>query len=238
MPNQLVSDVKFHELAQAGTVEETGIRKQFLAEVKAQESGKQKLTFTISTASVDRSGDTIAVDGWQLKNYLKNPVVLWAHASFLPPIGRATKVWVEDGKLKADAEFESEWTGIGPKPDAIYRLYEKGTLSAVSVGFQPIKWAWTEDKDRKFGIDFEKQELLEFSAVPIPANPEALLDAKGFSDIRDFENFLRDVGGFSRNEAKAVASQAWKTIRPQREAEEEAVSGIKTLLRDFRAQLK
>jgi hypothetical protein len=71
------------------------------------EGGRRKrtLTFTISTSSVDRMGDTIKVDGWKLEQYRKNPVVLWAHDASLLPLAKATKVWTEGQKLKSIAEF-------------------------------------------------------------------------------------------------------------------------------------
>jgi hypothetical protein len=57
-------------------------------------------------------------------------------------------------------------------------------LNAVSVGFIPIEW--TETKD---GYDITKWELLEFSAVAVPANQDAIAEAvKSFGDefAKDF----------------------------------------------------
>jgi HK97 family phage prohead protease len=53
---------------------------------------------------------------------------------------------------------------------------KEGTLRATSVGFIPIKWSFSRDKDRPGGIDFAEQELLEFSIVSVPANSEALME--------------------------------------------------------------
>jgi HK97 family phage prohead protease len=50
--------------------------------------------------------------------------------------------------------------------------------SATSVGFNPIKFAFTDDPQRCYGIDFLEQELLEFSCVPVPANADALIEAR------------------------------------------------------------
>ena len=58
----------------------------------------------VSSGKVDRYGDTIDPNGWYLKNYKKNPVILWAHSSggmfgtAIPPVGQATKSWVKDEK--------------------------------------------------------------------------------------------------------------------------------------------
>jgi HK97 family phage prohead protease len=224
---------KFRTLADAGQItDEIAIRSQFIAEVKAGDDDKRELLFTISTDSVDRSGDKINQDGWQLDNYRKNPVVLWAHDYSKPPIGTSDKVWIEGGKLKSITRFvPADNPAIGRFADGIYQLYKQGFMSATSVGFMPKKWAWVDDKDRKYGIDFEEMELLEYSAVPVPANAEALIEARGLGldtkgflfsieTERDFEDFLRDVGGFSAKGAKVLASHGYRKFA-QRDVEDD-----------------
>ena len=131
------------------------------------------LEFVISSGGVDRVGDTIAPDGWKLDAYRKNPVVLWAHDGATLPVARATAVWTENKTLRARAEFTSpELNALG---DKVYRMYRDGFLNAVSVGFMPLKYAWVDTPER-FGLDFIEQELLEFSAVSVPANAEALVE--------------------------------------------------------------
>jgi hypothetical protein len=52
-------------------------------------------------------------------------------------------------------------------------------ITAVSVGFLPLEFSWAEDeKERPWGIDYERQELLEISVVPVPANAHALIEAQ------------------------------------------------------------
>jgi HK97 family phage prohead protease len=148
--------------------------------VKAADGEARKLTFTISTASVDRDGDSVAVAGWKLDNYLKNPVVLWSHFAWELPIAKATRVWIEGGAtLMAEAEFTPQ--GLVPLADQVFEMYKTGFLRATSVGFRAIKWNYVDDKDRGYGVDFIEQELFEFSAVTLPANPEALIAARGLS---------------------------------------------------------
>jgi HK97 family phage prohead protease len=249
MPKTLLSDAKFRELAQSGTPEpETGLRKALDAEVKAADDGSRVLTFTISTASVDRAGDTIAVDGWKFAAYRKNPVVQWAHDYASLPVAKSLREWIEGGRVKSDAEFTP--AGMARFNDTVYEMYKQGFLSAVSVGFAPTKWAWTEDKDRKFGIDFMEQELLEYSCVPVPANGEALVEARAAgvdlgpvkewaaalikrecATIRDFEGFLRDVG-YSQREAKLLASHGWSGMA-QRDVEEKQTAEFLTQVRNI-----
>ena len=90
------------------------------------------------------------------------------------PVGRATRVWVQNGKLKATAELAP--ASVSQYAERVRSMIAGGYLKATSVGFAPIKYAFSEDPARKYGVDFKVQELLEFSIVSIPANPDALLD--------------------------------------------------------------
>lgn len=157
--------------------------KQFSAEVKALDDDSRTAQFIITTAEKDRDGDTINPAGWDLENYKKNPVVLWAHDQRSPPVAKATSIKMVDvhhtpsgngGRLESMAEFADEETY--KFADTVYRLVKGKFLNAVSVGFSPSEWKFREGEDR--GIDFLKQELLEYSVVPVPANAGALVRAK------------------------------------------------------------
>ncbi|HEY2164624.1 MAG TPA: hypothetical protein VGH04_11560, partial [Gemmatimonadaceae bacterium] len=121
------------------------MRKQMISQAE-QVGGDliRALRFTISTASVDREQDRIALAGWDLKNFRRNPVVLWGHDASRLPIGRAFDLRIEDAALKASIEFvPSDTPEVGPFADAVYRLARTGFLGATSVGFRPLKWEYT-----------------------------------------------------------------------------------------------
>lgn len=138
--------------------------------VKAEGDG---YSWTISTGAVDRDRDTLAVDGWDLGDYRKNPVVLWAHDSRMPPIARAESILASAGALKARTVFPD--AGVYPLADTVKALVAAGFIKSTSVGFMPLEWTFNE---KRGGMDFKRQSLLEFSLVPVPSNPEALMDAK------------------------------------------------------------
>jgi hypothetical protein len=83
--------------------------------------------------------------------------------------------------------------------DTIYRLVKGGYIRTVSVGFNPIEYSFVNEKDRPFGIDFKKQELLEISPCPVPCNPNALIAAaaKGIdiAPLREWASMVLDTGG-------------------------------------------
>ena len=158
-------------------------QKEFATSVKRL--GAMKYQFDISTGDVDRENDTISLRGWRLDNYQKNPVVLWAHDYSQPPVARASDVRVVGGALTAVVEFPP--AGIYDRADTIRGLVEQGFIRATSVGFKPIKWAYNEQRG---GVDFTEQELLEFSLVPIPANPACVIPPSKSLDWRRLDKFL------------------------------------------------
>jgi len=136
----------------------------------------RSVDFVISTGALDRYNSTIAVDGWQTENFEKNPVVLWAHDDSIPAIGRAANVRVEGGRLKSRATFAER--DVHPLADTVYQLIKGRFIGAASVGWIPLEYKFVDDSDRGFGIDFLEQELLEWSVVNIPANPDCLVGAR------------------------------------------------------------
>ena len=154
---------------------------QKLLGVASEYAGDRQVKYTISTGSVDREGDTVAIDGWQLDHFMTNPVVLWGHKAGELPIGKCTAIGIEDGALKAMVEFvPADMPVVGSLAEAVLRMSRDGFLSATSVGFRPLQFEWAKDRDDEQSwfppIDFLRQELMEFSVVSIPANPEALID--------------------------------------------------------------
>ena len=141
-------------------------------------SDARTLTFVFSDESVDRYGDVIYARGWDLANFNANPIALFGHdaSTVENVIGRAKNVRVEGSALIGDIEFMG--ADVNPNAEAVYQMVKGGFLKTVSVGFQPIEWELSKDKSRPQGVNFKKQELLEISIVPIPANPNALVQAK------------------------------------------------------------
>ncbi len=135
---------------------------EFIAATKtAEDSGSFEVI--ISTADIDRQGESIDQNGWDLNFYLQNPIVLWAHDYDSLPIAICDEVVAKDGKLVARGRFAPE--SANPFAQQVRRLYDLKIVRATSVGFIV--------RDQVGNI-ITKAELLEFSFVPVPANPYAL----------------------------------------------------------------
>jgi len=172
------------------------IKRIITCDVKA-DGDDRVLTFDGSTETLDRADEVISAAGWELENYENNPVFLWAHNYSMPPIGKATKTWVQGKRLKFKIEFAD--TETYPFADTIYRLYKGGFMRAVSVGFLPLEVEDAEDdsgksrKGKQPRRRYVRQELLELSAVPVPCNPDALQNA-----VRAGALTAKDVGLLER----------------------------------------
>lgn len=134
--------------------------KQFLqAELKKE---GDLIEFIASDETLDRHGEKVPIDAWDLKNYKKNPVLLINHDYRVQNIvGKAKNLRVEGKKLIFEPVFH-ELTDLAKE---VTGMVKDGFLNTVSVGFLPH---WPETKGSNV-----INELLEISFVPVPANPMA-----------------------------------------------------------------
>lgn len=144
-------------------------------QTKATATDDGLVSFIASTDDEDRMGDTIDQNGWDLRAYKKNPIILFGH-DHSQPVGRAKRVEVKNGRLELDVEYMPE--EISPFAAMIGRMAKAGFLPAVSVGFRPIE----AEPRKRGGLHFKRQELLEVSSVTVPANPSAIAYARSFAD--------------------------------------------------------
>jgi len=145
--------------------------------MRAETSADGTTKVIASTPSVDRYGDVVAPD-WHLERFSANPVVVWSHDYNLPPVGKVTDLTMDGDALVASIKWDdSDPASLGA---TVSRQFKEGFLSAVSVGFAPNKSTPRKDLPEdhpaagKTGAYLEGNELLEISAVAIPANPEAV----------------------------------------------------------------
>jgi HK97 family phage major capsid protein/HK97 family phage prohead protease len=147
--------------------------------------GDNPFEFVMSDDSVDRMGDVIEQDGWELANFRRNPIALFGHSSGFP-IGKWHDVAVKDGQLRGRLEL---MPAVSDRLREIQTAVAAGVLRAVSVGFRPIDMEPIKDSE-DFGYRFTKQELVECSLVSVPANPNALSIAKAIGLSRDTQRLI------------------------------------------------
>ena len=130
--------------------------------VNVKSAGEDTLWTVMSTNDIDRHGEAV-VQSWNIDNFMNNPVVLNSHQynDTTEAIGRVEALVQKENSLEGKIKFA---INENPKAKVIFDLYKGGFLNAFSVGFIPGE---------------ETNELLELSAVTIPANALALAKAKG-----------------------------------------------------------
>lgn len=137
------------------------MQKEFI-KASLLKSADDVFTFIASDETVDRQGESLPMDAWDLRNFKKNPVLLINHDYKVENIvGSAKKIRVENGQLIFDAVFH-EITTLAKE---VKKMVEDGWLKTVSVGF--MRKSGKSEKDPMIN------ELFEVSLVPVPANPSA-----------------------------------------------------------------
>lgn len=125
------------------------------------------LRFIIATEGRKADGIDLRMDRLDLDRFRANPVVLYGHDYWgrgSLPIGRAENIEIDGDQLSADTIFDPD----DEFARQVESKYRGGFLNAVSVGFD------LHGVDPDSGIP-ERWELIEYSAVPVPLDPEAVV---------------------------------------------------------------
>lgn len=154
---------------------------QIPLQVKSVNKDNYSLRMVASTQDTDRHGDVVVQSGVQLENFLINPVILNSHRynDIIDVIARAENV--ETKGKGAKSRLEMDWIFAveqNPKAKIAFDLYEGKFLNASSIGFIPKKFKTGKDGETDY-YTITEWELLEVSAVSVPANARALAKQKG-----------------------------------------------------------
>lgn len=188
----------------------------FYTKAEVEKLEGEEFTAIASSEVEDRHGEVVELQGWQLGNFKKNPILLFNHWADLP-IGKATKIWKSksNGKLM----FKGIISDATQTAREIKQLMSEGILNSFSVGFKALDM--TDNR-------FTKQELLEISVVSVPANPEAQTMAYKTLKESGFTNDDMERIGISAGLVEKMDSFESK-LEEVSERAELAVKGLKHL---------
>lgn len=177
--------------------------------------------------NVDSYGDVIekgafkdTLRTWEEKGKL--PPMLLQHGGFLGgaedmlPVGKWTSMEENSKGLKVDGELFAMGTEKG---QYIYEGLKSGALDGLSIGYKAKNFV-LGTKPSEPRRTLKSVDLMELSIVTFPANDRARVGGVKAGDIktiREFEDFLRDVGGYSHSAAKAIAAGGFKASDPRDE---------------------
>jgi hypothetical protein len=139
----------------------------YVERADGDEAGKP---LSIIAATEGRKGDglNLTMKGAELGRFESNPVVGYGHSYWGRdglPIGRADKTWIDGDKLRMDIVFDQD-DEFAVK---VERKYRARMMNAFSIGFD----VWNLDDS---GTP-EGWELFEVSAVPLPMDPNAIVES-------------------------------------------------------------
>lgn len=139
------------------------------------------------------------------------------------------------------AEFEQDATGLAvkgelvladPLANRVYQHMKAGTIDAMSIGYDVLPGGadFTEG-----GVRILKAlKLWEVSILPFGMNELARVETvKQIATIREFEDFLRDAGGYSVRQARAIASDGFKALEKARDEPDQGAAIAALIERSF-----
>ena len=164
--------------------------------------------------NIDSYNDTIAEGAYtevirkSVLNPSYMPKMFVNHKSWDIPVGK----WVSMKQDNKGLFIEGELTKGNTQADMVKAALQHGTLDGLSIGFSIGEYEVTDDNVR---IIKSIAELPEVSVVTFPADNNARVDLTSvkstldnISNIRELEDFLREVGGFSKSAASMFISRS------------------------------
>ncbi len=179
--------------------------------------------------NVDSHGDIIAPGAftetlavWGQKGRL--PPMRLMHGTALNPFSGSDLpigIWTKMAEDAVGLRVEGKISGISTdRGRYTHALVKDGALAGLSIGYRTVK-ATPAPKGSQFRRTLDVIALGEISLVDDPSNSRSWVDAVKAADeitsIREFEAFLRDVGGFSHAAAKRIAAGGFKGSDPRDE---------------------
>lgn len=140
------------------------------------------------------------------------------------PLGVWTEMREDQSGLYVEGRISAPDTDFGKR---IVGLMRDGALGGLSIGYRAAKSVKGD------GVSTPKRTLQEIilsevSLVDEPSNAlsrvSSIKAAQDIETVRQFEAFLRDVGGFSNGQAKAIAASGFKASEPRDEADADLVA--------------
>ena len=122
-----------------------------------------------SSSRRDREGDIVMQD-FNLKEFKKNPVLLFNHST-MHPIGKVVKTELGDKRSSYKAVLSQ--TSFAQE---VGKLMDEGIVRHSSHRFKPGNAEQSEKEGE--GFTFSENTLVEISVMPIPANLDAVVEAR------------------------------------------------------------
>lgn len=198
-------------------------------------------TFILSDESLNSYGFRILTEGIDISQFTKNPVMLFNHQTggetYTGPIGRWENIRFEEGKLLADAYFDTE----DETAQNIAGKVERGFIKGASLGINIIEADTNPDLliDGQTYPTVTKCRVFEASIVDLPSNANSLtlMDESGKKLELSTEEDLTTLSQFkplkktSKKSSMKIPLELTQLLKLQTSAtEKEVTEKVKELL--------
>jgi HK97 family phage prohead protease len=148
-------------------------------EIKSADDNTRQISGIASTGDIDRMNDVLDPAGavW------KTPIPLLEAHDHSKTIGTVSSLKRTPKGIEFTARVAKVSTpvSLAERLDTVWTLIRERLLNSVSVGFRPIEW---RPRDGGKGMVFTAFEILELSAVAVPANANARIES--FSEAASY----------------------------------------------------
>ena len=213
-------------------LDRTGQKQRAHLGLRDIEVGENAYAVTIFANEVARDPVELKFDGLQTENYNNNPVVLWSHnspgvtaASGGIPIAKTTALY-SAGPRSIRASFE--FLDNDPFVARVKNAWDQGFIRAASIAWYPLEYE--AKADGTGWIDY-KSDLLEWSLVPVPADPGALREAHA----RMIDAVVADPEASIPAEALLTVVRSHLSIEPSEDEDDELLDHLREVLRELMA---
>lgn len=174
-------------------------------EIKEMNEGNERVFRGIATSpNPDRVGDIVEPLGVSFKN----PLPLLFHHDSRLPIGLVTfeKPTKKGIAFEARLPIINEPGVLKDRIDEAWQSIKHGLIRAVSIGFRTLEYEQIKETG---GLRFLKSEVMELSAVVIPANADAIISSvKSFDTGLDETKSVEAVEKINSEATEVLAVQA------------------------------
>ncbi|MDD5068079.1 MAG: HK97 family phage prohead protease [Candidatus Pacebacteria bacterium] len=196
-----LSDKKFKPVFLKSLIEKQGDDEQYI------------IRGVFSTEDEDRQGDVLVQTGLDIKEFLLNPVVLFAHDHWQPAIGQVLELYLNaDGNWEGAIKFA---VNENPVARVVYQLYKGRYMRAFSYSFDALEIEYDHKNDRNI---IKRSILYELSCVNVAAVAMALAKSKGI-DTAPLERYQK----YQARVREAILEKS-VACRLEGESEQECVS--------------
>ena len=182
--------------------------------IKSVDAETRTIRGLASSPAPDRVGDIVEPKGAQFKLPLP---LLWQHKHD-EPIGEVTAARVASDGVWISAKLAAE--GVSARIDEAWALVKAGLVRGLSIGFRALE----QDPLPSGGWRFKAWEMIELSAVTVPANAACTIDtikaldaglpsrdvkAVQGQDLGDLPRFPRSLSKADRSLLASGAADQW-----------------------------